>query len=59
MKFISTNLQGVLIIEPKVFLDERGFFFESFSEKEMNENGIVGPFIQDNQSVSHKNVLRG
>lgn len=59
MKFISTPLEGLLIIEPKVFLDERGFFYESFNESLMIEHGIKGPFIQDNQSVSHKNVLRG
>ena len=59
MKFISTPLEGLLIIEPRVFVDERGFFYESFNEQVMLEHGIKGPFIQDNQSVSHKGVLRG
>ncbi len=59
MKFISTPLEGLLIIEPRVFADERGFFYESFNEQVMMEHGIKRPFIQDNQSVSHKGVLRG
>lgn len=59
MKFISTPFEDLLLIEPKVFFDERGHFFESFNEDEMIQHGIKGPFIQDNQSVSHKGVLRG
>ena len=59
MNFISTPLEGLFIIEPRIFTDDRGNFFESFNEKEMVANGIFGPFIQDNQSVSHRNVLRG
>ena len=59
MKFISTPFEDLLLIEPKVFIDERGHFFESFNEEEMIQHGIHGPFIQDNQSVSHKGVLRG
>ena len=59
MKFISTPFEDLLLIEPKVFNDERGHFFESFNEKEMIQHGIKGPFIQDNQSVSNKGVLRG
>jgi dTDP-4-dehydrorhamnose 3,5-epimerase len=59
MKFISTPLEDLLLIEPKVFTDDRGYFFESFNEVEMLSHGIKGPFIQDNQSVSHKGVLRG
>ena len=59
MKFISTPIEGLLLLEPKIFIDERGYFFESFNEREMTQHGIKGPFIQDNQSVNHKNVLRG
>ena len=59
MKFISTPIEGLLLLEPKIFIDERGYFFESFNESEMIQHGIKGPFIQDNQSVNHKNVLRG
>jgi dTDP-4-dehydrorhamnose 3,5-epimerase len=59
MTFLETPIEGLVIIEPKVFGDERGHFFETFSEKLMAQNGIKGPFIQDNQSLSHKNVLRG
>ena len=59
MKIISTPINGVLLIEPKIFVDDRGSFFESFNEKELNEVGINLPFVQDNQSVSSKNVIRG
>ena len=59
MNFIETPIEGLIIIEPRVFKDDRGYFFESFSEKEMNAHGIMGPFVQDNQSVSHAKVLRG
>ena len=59
MNFISTPIEGLKIIEPRIFTDDRGNFFESFSEKEMVANGIAGPFLQDNQSVSNKNVLSG
>ncbi|GHA73840.1 dTDP-4-dehydrorhamnose 3,5-epimerase [Formosimonas limnophila] len=60
MNIIKTNIPDVLIIEPKVFGDERGFFMESFNQKVFNE--IVGRevvFVQDNQSRSTKGVLRG
>lgn len=59
MKFTRTDIEGLLLIEPSVYTDERGFFFESFNEREMRSQGIEFPFIQDNQSVSHKGVLRG
>jgi dTDP-4-dehydrorhamnose 3,5-epimerase len=59
MKFIATPLEGLLIIEPKIYYDDRGYFFESFNEKIMSENNLPDPFVQDNQSISHKNVLRG
>jgi dTDP-4-dehydrorhamnose 3,5-epimerase len=59
MKLIQTPLAGLLIIEPTVFEDERGYFFESFNEKMFSEAGIVANFVQDNQSLSNKGVLRG
>ena len=59
MKFIKTPLEGLMIIEPKVFLDDRGYFFEAYSEKVFCENGITDVFVQDNESKSNKNVLRG
>lgn len=59
MKIIETAIPGVLIIEPKVFGDERGFFVETFRGSVLAEGGVVGPFVQDNQSRSSKGVLRG
>lgn len=59
MNFIETKLPGVFIIEPKVFGDDRGYFFESFNQKRFEEN--IGPvnFVQDNESRSVRGVLRG
>ena len=60
MNVIETKIPGLLIIEPKVFGDERGFFFESYNEKVFNEaTGISPRFVQDNHSKSVKGVLRG
>lgn len=60
MNVIQTKLPGVVIIEPKVFGDHRGFFFESFqAERYREEAGIKLPFVQDNHSRSSKGVLRG
>jgi dTDP-4-dehydrorhamnose 3,5-epimerase len=61
MPFTFKNLEipGVLLIEPKVFPDERGYFFESFKESEFISNGINTKFVQDNFSHSTKGVLRG
>ena len=60
MKVTQTKLPGVVIIEPKVFGDERGFFVETFSaERYRTEAGIELPFVQDNRSRSQGNVLRG
>lgn len=59
MKFEKTPIEGLLLIEPRVFVDERGHFFEPFNEKQMAEHGIKGPFVQDNESLSHQGVLRG
>lgn len=59
MKVTKTELAGVLRIEPKVFHDGRGFFFESYSRALYKENGIEADLVQDNHSVSKKGVLRG
>jgi dTDP-4-dehydrorhamnose 3,5-epimerase len=55
----ETRLPGVLILEPDVFSDERGFFLETFSSVRYENTGIQGPFVQDNISFSKKGVLRG
>lgn len=59
MKVIETKLPGVLIIEPKVFGDTRGFFKETFQAQRYREAGIEYDFVQDNHSRSKKGVLRG
>ncbi len=59
MKILETKLPGVLIFEPKVFSDERGFFLETWSEKEYRQAGIGLSFVQDNTSFSRKGTLRG
>jgi len=60
MKAIQTSIPDLLIIEPKVFGDERGFFFESFNRRKFAElTGCDADFVQDNHSRSAKNVLRG
>ena len=59
MQVIDTILEGVKIIIPKVFLDDRGYFFESFNDKEFREKVCNTTFVQDNQSKSCKGTLRG
>ena len=60
MKVTETKIPGLLVIEPRVFGDERGFFFESFNEKAFAEvTGVAPSFVQDNHSKSAKGVLRG
>jgi dTDP-4-dehydrorhamnose 3,5-epimerase len=59
IKKIPTLLPGVFALEPRVFGDERGFFFESYNRRIMAEVGIVEEFVQDNHSCSSRNVLRG
>lgn len=60
MEIIKTTIPDVLILEPKVFGDDRGFFFESFNEQALlSQAGIKTRFVQDNHSKSAKNVLRG
>lgn len=55
----ETSIEGVFVIEPTVFGDERGYFMETYSEAEFAEIGITNKFVQDNQSKSRKGVLRG
>ncbi len=59
MNFIKTKIEGVYIIEPTIFKDERGYFFESYNEHEFFANGITARFVQDNQSKSSYGVIRG
>jgi len=60
MKATSTAIPDVLVIEPKVFGDARGFFFESFNQKAFEDaTGVATPFVQDNHSRSSRGVLRG
>lgn len=59
MNIIKTDFEGLLIFEPKVFKDDRGTFFESWTKKDYKNAGINEEFLQDNVSVSKKNVLRG
>lgn len=59
MNFIKTAIDGVVIIEPKILGDSRGYFYESYNEKEFNDNGINCRFVQDNKSKSVYGVIRG
>ncbi len=59
MKIIPSEIPDVLIIEPKVFEDQRGFFFESYNQQLYQKAGIKTEFVQDNHSQSIKNTLRG
>jgi dTDP-4-dehydrorhamnose 3,5-epimerase len=59
MKIITTSIEGILIIEPKIFKDNRGFFMETYNQKRYNAYGINTTFVQDNLSYSLKNTLRG
>ena len=59
MEVIKTAIEGVFIIEPRLFKDDRGYFFESFSQREFNEKIRKVNFVQDNESKSGYGVLRG
>ena len=59
MEVIQTSIDGVVILEPKVFRDARGYFFESFSQREFEENVRKINFVQDNESMSSYGVIRG
>lgn len=59
MEVIKTLIEGVVVIKPRIFEDERGYFFESFSQKEFNEKVAHVDFVQDNESMSSYGVMRG
>ncbi len=59
MEVIKTDIDGVVIIEPRVFKDARGYFFESYNKKEFDEKVRPVNFVQDNESMSTKGVMRG
>lgn len=59
MEVIKTAIEGVFIIEPRLFKDDRGYFFESFSQRKFNEKVRKVNFVQDNESKSSYGVLRG
>lgn len=59
MIFNKVGIEGLAVIEPNVFEDDRGYFFESYNRESFVKNGIADLFVQDNQSKSQKNVLRG
>ncbi len=59
MTFKETSIPGLILVEPKVFRDDRGYFLESFNRKAFFEAGINAEFVQDNQSLSNRGTLRG
>lgn len=59
MEVIKTEIEGVVIIEPRIFKDDRGYFYESFSQREFQEKVCRTTFVQDNQSMSTYGVVRG
>lgn len=59
MNITKTKLDGVFVVEPLVFSDERGYFFESYQQKRYEEAGIGASLVQDNESMSDKGVIRG
>ncbi|MBN1242930.1 MAG: dTDP-4-dehydrorhamnose 3,5-epimerase [Spirochaetales bacterium] len=58
-EFRRDSIDGLIIVEPRAFPDERGFFMETYKDSEFARAGIVGPFVQDNHSMSARGVLRG
>jgi dTDP-4-dehydrorhamnose 3,5-epimerase len=59
MPFITTDISGLLIFEPAVYKDDRGYFFESYNEQTFHKEGVTNRFVQDNQSFSTYGVIRG
>ncbi len=59
MQFTKTDIPGIILIQPKILGDDRGYFYESYHAELFSKNGIDKQFVQDNQSFSHKGVLRG
>jgi len=58
-EFEKTSIKGIILVKPKVFLDDRGFFLESYEKNSFEKAGIKGEFIQENHSKSEKGVIRG
>lgn len=58
-RFIQTDIEGLILVEPKIFTDSRGYFSETYCKKDFEQGGIAADFVQDNQSFSRKNVIRG
>ena len=59
MEYIETEFEGLYVVQPKVFEDERGYFFESYSEQKEKHSGLSYNWVQDNEAYSEKGVLRG
>jgi dTDP-4-dehydrorhamnose 3,5-epimerase len=59
MEYISTEIEGLFVVKPRVFADERGYFFESYSKLKEENSGINYNWVQDNESFSERGVLRG
>ena len=59
IKITSCGIEGLYVVEPQVFGDERGFFMETYNQRDMEEAGLKMVFVQDNQSMSRQGVLRG
>lgn len=59
MPFLTTPIPGLLVFEPRIFPDERGYFFESYNQRTWEETGVTTCFVQDNQARSTRGVLRG
>ena len=59
MPFVTTEIEGVLIFEPSVYKDDRGYFFEAYNEQTFHKEGVTNRFVQDNQSFSKFGVIRG
>jgi dTDP-4-dehydrorhamnose 3,5-epimerase len=59
LRFVPTEIPEVVVVEPEVFRDPRGFFLETFHEEKYRKGGIFGPFVQDNHSRSTRRTLRG
>lgn len=58
-RFVQTDIEGLTLVEPKVFTDSRGYFAETYCKRDFEQGGITAIFVQDNQSFSRKNVIRG
>ncbi|MGL5889264.1 MAG: dTDP-4-dehydrorhamnose 3,5-epimerase family protein, partial [Bacteroidia bacterium] len=59
MQITRTHIDGLLVLQPRIFPDGRGYFYESWNRRAFEEAGITAEFVQDNQSLSQKGVLRG